>query len=145
MLTGKRLAAALGAASGSMMLGSLIATHTVSAINPFYRFAAPAGWREPAYAPPEPTRPAPPTFTPIGWGPDVIAEPPRAEPPPAPEPDAFDDSELLAELEGPLPPFEAEPTPMPAVMRIESPRTTVLSEPEPAEQPVAIVAPPTDY
>lgn len=142
--TAKRLAVALGAASGSMLVGSLIATHTVSAINPFYRYAIPAGWREPVLAPPEPSQPPPITYTPIGWGPDVLAGPPSAELPPEPELDAYDDTALLAEIGDPPPlPLEAEPEPTrtPAVIRIDAPAppTVIQVETEPV---AAAPAPP---
>lgn len=138
LLTGKRVSFALAAASGTMLLGTVIATHTVSAINPFYRFAEAAGWREPVYAPPEPTQGVPIAYAPIGWGPDVLAPAPSAPLPPEPALDGYDDRALLAELEAPpLPPEELfEPAPMPAVIRADRPLPV---EAVPAEQPAPAV------
>lgn len=90
-LTPKRLVLALGATSASVLIGALIASETVSAMDPFYRTVPSPRWREPA-APPFTSTQAPAvTYAPIGWSADPFPEP-SPEPP---RPDPYDDALLL--------------------------------------------------
>lgn len=146
-LTPKRLTAALGVLTASLVLGWLLASTTVSAIDPFYRHAFPSSWREPPPPIVETTAAPPIAYSPIGWNEAAFPFPPPAAAAPPTTADPYDDTALLADARDPgLDPSgnaeKATPPDQPATL-IDPPAPAIALEigPPPAGPAEAIEEP----